>query len=102
MRDDLIVVFGGSGFLGRHVVRALAKRGKRVRVAMRRPHLGLDLKVVAPVGQVQLMQANVRYPDSIAAALEGADGVVNLTGVMNERGPQTLDAIPYSNMSKNN
>ncbi len=93
MRDDLIVVFGGSGFLGRHVVRALAKREKRVRVAMRRPHLGLDLKVVAPVGQVQLMQANVRYPDSIAAALEGADGVVNLVGALNEHGPQNFQAL---------
>ena len=93
MRDDLIVVFGGSGFLGRHVVRALAKREKRVRVAMRRPHLGLDLKIVAPVGQVQLMQANVRYPDSIPAALEGADAVVNLVGVLNENGQQNFETL---------
>jgi NADH dehydrogenase len=93
MQGDLIVVFGGSGFVGRHVVRALAKRGKRIRVAMRRPHLGFELRPLGDVGQIQLVQANVRYPDSVAAALEGADGVVNLVGVLSEQGPQGFDAL---------
>lgn len=90
MKGDLIVVFGGSGFLGKQVVRALVKRGKRVRVPMRRPHLGHELRVTGDVGQVQLMQANVRYPDSIARALEGASGVVNCVGIMHEGGAQTF------------
>jgi NADH dehydrogenase len=86
-------VFGGSGFVGKQVVRALAKRGKRVRVAMRRPHLGADLRVLGDVGQIQLVQANVRYPESVAAALEGADAVVNLVAVLHEKGKQNFQAL---------
>ncbi len=93
MSDDLIVVFGGSGFVGKHVVRALAKSGKRVRVAMRRPHLGHELRVLGDVGQVQLVQANVRFPDSIEAAMQGADGVVNLVGVLSESGKQNFNTL---------
>jgi uncharacterized protein YbjT (DUF2867 family) len=93
MQGDLIVVFGGSGFVGRHVVRALARAGKRVRVAMRRPHLGHELRVLGDVGQVQLMQANVRFPASVDAALEGAGGVVNLVGVLVENGKQDFRAL---------
>ncbi len=91
--SDLIVVFGGSGFVGKHVVRALAKRGKRVRVAMRRPHLGHELRVLGDVGQIQLVQANVRFSESVDRALEGADGVVNLVGVLAERGKQNFTAL---------
>jgi NADH dehydrogenase len=90
MAGDLIVVFGGSGFIGRHVVKALARAGKRVRVAVRRPHLAYDLRVLGDVGQIQLVQANVRYPESVARALEGADGVVNLVGILYERGKQSF------------
>ncbi|HWA22766.1 MAG TPA: complex I NDUFA9 subunit family protein [Caulobacterales bacterium] len=90
MAGDLIVVFGGSGFLGRYVVRELAKRGKRIRVPMRRPHLGQDLRLLGGVGQIQLVQANVRFPDSVDAALEGADGVVNLVGLLCEKNKQTF------------
>lgn len=93
MRDQLVVVFGGSGFIGTHVVRALAKRGVRVRVAMRRPHLGHELRVLGDVGQVQLVQANVRFPDSVDRALEGADAVVNLVGVLHEGGKQRFAAL---------
>jgi len=93
MRDRLAVVFGGSGFIGTHVVRALAKRGARVRVAMRRPHLGHELRVLGEVGQIQLVQANLRFPDSIDAALEGADAAVNLVAVLHERGPQRFSTL---------
>ncbi len=93
MSGDLVVVFGGSGFIGKQVVRALAKRGKRVRVAMRQPHLGHDLRVTGDVGQIQLVQANVRFPASIDAALEGADAVVNLVAVMNEKGKQNFNTL---------
>jgi uncharacterized protein YbjT (DUF2867 family) len=91
--SDLVVVFGGSGFIGKQVVRALAKRGHRVRIAMRRPHLGHELRVMGDVGQIQLVQANVRYPESIDAALEDADAVVNLVAVMHSRGKQSFDAL---------
>ncbi len=90
MSGDVIVVFGGSGFVGRYVVRALAKAGKRVRVAMRRPHLAVELRVMGDVGQIQLVQANVRNPESVARALEGADGVINLVGILFEKGKQTF------------
>jgi len=93
MANDLVVVFGGSGFVGKQVVRALAKRGERVRVAMRRPHLGADLRVLGDVGQIQLVQANVRYPDSVDAALEGADAVVNLVAVLSEQGRQNFQTL---------
>ena len=93
LAPKLAVVFGGSGFIGKHVVRALVHRGWRVRVPMRRPHVGLDLKVMGNVGQVQLMQANVRYPASVARAVEGADAVVNLVAVLAESGNQTFDAL---------
>jgi uncharacterized protein YbjT (DUF2867 family) len=93
MSSDLVVVFGGSGFIGKQIVRALAKRGYRVRIAMRRPHLGAELRVMGDVGQIQLVQANVRFPDSVDAALEDADAVVNLVAVMNESGKQTFEAL---------
>lgn len=90
MTSKIVTVFGGSGFLGRHVVRALCKQGWRVRVATRRPHLAGDVKLAGDVGQVQLVQANVRNRLSIKRALENAEAVVNLVGVMPERGAQTF------------
>lgn len=91
--SDLVAVFGGSGFIGKQVVRALAKRGKRVRVAMRRPHLGHELRMLGDVGQIQVVQANVRFPESVDAVLEGADAVVNLVAVLAEKGKQNFEAL---------
>jgi NADH dehydrogenase len=91
--SDLVVVFGGSGFIGKQVVRALARRGFRVRVPMRRPHLGHELRVMGDVGQIQLMQANLRFPASIDAALEDADAVVNLVAVLSEKGKQNFEEL---------
>jgi NADH dehydrogenase len=88
----LVTVFGGSGFIGRHVVRALAKRGWRVRAAVRRPDLAFHLQPLGGVGQVTAVQANVRYPDSVAAALRGADAAVNLVGLLATKGHNTLEA----------
>jgi len=93
MNKGLVTVFGGSGFLGKHVVRALVARGYRVRIPMRRPHTGMDLKVIGSVGQVQLMQANLRYEDSVARAIEGADAVINLVAVLYEQGQQNFEAL---------
>ncbi len=93
MHNGLVTVFGGSGFVGRQVVRALARDGWRVRVPMRRPHLGQDLRVAGTVGQVQLMQANLRFPESVDRALEGSDACVNLVALLFESGKQTFEAL---------
>lgn len=93
MHNGLVTVFGGSGFVGRQVVRALVRDGWRVRVPMRRPHLGQDLRVFGMVGQVQLVQANLRFPRSVEAALDGADACVNLVALLHESGRQTFDAL---------
>jgi NADH dehydrogenase len=90
MTGKIVTVFGGSGFVGRLVVRSLCKAGWRVRVAMRRPHLGGDLRMAGDVGQVQLVQANVRNRPSIKRALEGAEAAVNLVGILVERGAQSF------------
>jgi uncharacterized protein YbjT (DUF2867 family) len=89
----LVTVFGGSGFVGRHIVRALAMRGYRVRAAVRRPDLAGFLKPLGMVGQVQPVQANIRFPDSIKAATEGAVAVVNAVGILAERGRQSFQAV---------
>ena len=93
LRDDMITVFGASGFIGRYVVRALAKKGYRVRAATRRPHLAHDLKPMGVVGQIQLVQANLRNPESVARAVEGSSGVINLVGILFESGRQNFDAL---------
>lgn len=93
LRSGLVTVFGGSGFLGRYAVRALAHDGWRVRVAMRRPHLAPELRVMGEVGQIELEQANVRAPDSVAQALEGASAVVNLVGALYETPRQSFKAL---------
>lgn len=89
----LVTVFGGSGFLGRYVVRALVKQGWRVRVPVRRPHTAHELKVIGDVGQVQLMQANLRFPKSVERAVEGSDAVINLVAVLFEAGKQGFEAL---------
>lgn len=89
----LVTVFGGTGFVGRHVVRALAKRGWRIRVAVRRPNLGFFLQPLGTVGQIALIQANLRFPESVAAAVRGADAVVNLVGILGESGRQSFSSV---------
>ena len=88
----IVTVFGGSGFIGRHVVRALARDGWRIRVATRRPDLAFHLQPLGKVGQIHAVQANVRFPASVAAAVKGADAVVNLVGIQLQSGAQTFDA----------
>lgn len=93
MAAKLVTVFGGSGFVGRHLVRALARRGWRVRVAVRRPDLAGHLQPLGVVGQVQAVQANLRYRASVEHAVAGADAVVNLVGILAEGGRQTFGAV---------
>lgn len=89
----LVTVFGGSGFIGRHLVRALARRGYRIRVAVRRPDLAGHLQPLGTVGQIHAIQANLRYRWSVDRAVEGADAVVNLVGILAQSGRQTFDAV---------
>jgi NADH dehydrogenase len=89
----LITIYGGSGFIGRHVVQAIAKTGARMRVAVRRPELALHLQPLGDVGQINAVQANVRFPDSLLAAADGADAVINLVGILFPTGKQTFKAV---------
>ncbi|MDX8510667.1 complex I NDUFA9 subunit family protein [Mesorhizobium captivum] len=89
----LVVVFGGSGFVGRHVVRALAKRGYRIRVACRRPDLAGHVQPLGNVGQIQPVQANVRVRWSVDRAVQGADHVVNLVAILHETGRQKFGSV---------
>ncbi len=89
----LVVVFGGSGFIGRHVVRALAQRGYRIRAACRRPDLAGHLQPLGNVGQIQPVQANLRVRWSVDNAVQGADHVINLVGILHESGRQRFATI---------
>jgi NADH dehydrogenase len=91
--DTLVTVFGGSGFLGRNVVRALAKRDYRIRVAVRRPELAGHLQPLGKVGQIHAVQANLRYPASVEAAMRDSHVAINLVGILTEGGAQTFDAV---------
>lgn len=91
--QGLVTVFGGTGFVGSQVVRALAKAGHRVRVAVRQPNLAYRMRMMGDVGQIEVVQANVRNPASVARALDGAEGCVNLVGVLWETGRQKFQSI---------
>jgi uncharacterized protein YbjT (DUF2867 family) len=90
---QLITIFGGSGFVGTQVVQLLARAGYRIRVAVRRPDLAGHLRPLGAVGQVVPMQANLRNKDSVAAAVRGADVVINLAAIGLEKGKQRFRAI---------
>ena len=93
IKPKLVTVFGGSGFIGRHVVRALAKRGYRIRVAVRRPDLAFHLQPLGGVGQIQAVQANLRYRWSVDRAVAGSDHVINLVGLLFESGSQKFSTV---------
>ena len=91
--DTLVTVFGGSGFLGRNVARELAKRDYRIRVAVRRPELAGYLQPLGKVGQIHGVQANLRYPASVEAAMRDSHVAINLVGILTESGAQTFEAV---------
>ena len=91
--QGLVTVFGGSGFVGGQVVRQLAKAGHRVRVAVRNPNLAYRMRMLGDVGQIEVVQANVRNAASVARALEGAEAAVNLVGVLWESGRQQFQTL---------
>ncbi|WP_152047686.1 complex I NDUFA9 subunit family protein [Aureimonas psammosilenae] len=91
--NKTVTVFGGSGFIGRYVARALARRGHRVRIACRRPDLAYYVQVAGNMGQVMPVQANLRYRWTVDRAVEGVDHVINLVGVLSESGKQTFSSL---------
>jgi uncharacterized protein YbjT (DUF2867 family) len=93
MAEGLVTIIGGSGFLGRHIVGALARTGARIRIAVRHPEKARMLQPMGDVGQIMLVQTNIRNEDSVRAALRGADVVINLVGVLYNGGPQSFDAV---------
>lgn len=92
-KNQLVTVFGGSGFVGRHVVRGLARKGYRIRVAVRRPELAGHLQPLGSVGQIHAIRANILSEESIEQALAGSDVLINLVGVLFSRGKQTFQNI---------
>lgn len=93
LEPKLVTIFGGSGFVGTQIVQLLAKRGHRIRVAVRRPNLAGHTKMFGSVGQIVPIQANIRNEASVRRAVAGADIVINLVGVGHSRGAQTFDAV---------
>src|SRR6476659_2104206 len=91
--QNLVTVFGGSGFVGRQAVRQLAKAGWRIRVAVRNPNLAYAMRLAGDVGQIDIAQANVRVESSVRRAVEGAQAVVNLVAVPYETGRQTFQVL---------
>ena len=93
MNIKQVTVFGGSGFIGRAIVRALAPQGYLIRVACRRIELAEPLKTAGDVGQITLMRTNLRMPDSVAIAVKGSDAVINAAGIPFQRGRQRYRAV---------
>jgi uncharacterized protein YbjT (DUF2867 family) len=93
VRTQSVTIFGGSGFIGRHVVRVLAKQGYRITVAVRNPILAHHLQPLGDVDQIQIMQANILHPWSIERAVEGADHVINLVGILHQSGNQRFNDL---------
>jgi len=91
--QNLVTIFGGSGFVGSQVVRALAKQGWRIRVAVRQPNLAYEMRLHGDVGQIDIVQANIRNEPSVRRALEGATAAVNLVGVLYETGRQGFQSL---------
>jgi NADH dehydrogenase len=93
MVNPVITVFGGSGFLGRNAVRALAKADYRIRVAVRYPASAYFLPPMGHVGQIQLVRCNVRDPEQVAEALKGSSVAINLTGILYQSGEQSFEGV---------
>lgn len=91
MAKGLVTLFGGSGFIGRYAARTLVEAGYRVRVAVRRPHLAGEVRLAGAPGWVDIVQANIRDKESVAKAVDGADAVVNLVGILFEKGRQSFE-----------
>jgi uncharacterized protein YbjT (DUF2867 family) len=86
LAPGVVTLFGGSGFIGSQAVRALARRGWRVRVAVRNPVLAIEIQPLGDPGQIQFTRCDITNAQDVAAAVRGADAVVNLVGVLHDGG----------------
>jgi uncharacterized protein YbjT (DUF2867 family) len=93
LRHRLITIFGGTGFIGRHLVRRLAARGARVRVISRNPARGCHLQPMGHVGQIVVERADIRSEEGLQAAVRDSGSVINLIGILHESGGQTFEAV---------
>lgn len=93
LAPGLVTIFGGSGFVGAQVARALARRGWRIRIAVRKPALAHELRMAGDVGQVQLTLCDITNKEDVAAALQGADAAINLVGILCETGARKFDTV---------
>ena len=95
MAMNCVTIFGGSGFVGRHLVKRLAEKGIRVRVAVRDPEGAAFLQPMGGVGQIAAMRVNIRDMASVRRAVLGADAVVNAVGILHQFGKQRFEAIHH-------
>lgn len=94
LAPGVVTLFGGSGFIGSQAVRALARRGWRIRVAVRNPVLAIEIQPLGDPGQIQFMRCDITNPTDVAQAVRGADAVVNLVGVLHDAGGKRgFDAV---------
>ncbi|WP_306002813.1 complex I NDUFA9 subunit family protein [Brevundimonas sp. C43] len=94
LAPGVVTLFGGSGFIGSQAVRALARRGWRIRVAVRNPVLAIEIQPLGDPGQIQFMRCDITNPADVAQAVRGADAVVNLVGVLHDAGGKRgFDAV---------
>jgi len=93
MANRTITLFGGSGFIGRYIVRDLAQAGWTIRIAVREPKRARFLKPLGDVGQITPIPASLLHEDSVKAAVTGVDAVVNLVGILFERGRRSFEAV---------
>lgn len=91
--DGLVVIVGGSGFIGRYVVQELARTGVRMRIVARSAAAAAFLKPLGALGQIQLVGGNVCDAAGLARAFDGATAGVNLVGILAESGKQRFDAV---------
>lgn len=91
-RTPVVTVFGGSGFIGRHLIRRLARSGAEIRIAVRHPVQAGFLKTAGAVGQIVPIAVDVRDAEQVARVVAGADAVVNLIGILHPQGPWTFEA----------
>lgn len=95
MTVKVVTLFGGSGFLGRSIVQRLARAGYRIRVGTRNSDLVNRLMTYGDVGQITPVNVDLLKPDTLEAAVEGGDYVINLMGQLYESGPFSFDLVHY-------
>ncbi len=93
VNEQLVTVFGGSGFIGRNIVRTLAQKGYRIRVAVRRPELAGHLQPLGNTGQIQIVQSNINNEESVIHAVQGSDIVINLVGILYQTHSQHFRSV---------